>query len=93
MTSSKRKRCVVAFARSDRQFLWHVDLAEDATIADAIAAARMQTGNTAIPWDSAEVGVYGERKSREAVPQDGDRIEIYRPLALDPRERRRQRMR
>jgi len=44
-----------------------------------------------VPWDSAPVGIFGELRSRADVPQDGDRIELYRPLRQDPRERRRER--
>jgi putative ubiquitin-RnfH superfamily antitoxin RatB of RatAB toxin-antitoxin module len=93
VNTSRRKRCIVAFARHDRQFLWHVELDEEATIADALAAARDQAAELDIPWDYAAVGIFGERKPRDALLQDGDRVEIYRPLTLDPRERRRQRTR
>lgn len=86
-------RCIVAYARDDQQFQWQVELEEPATIADALAAARSQASGQDIPWDSAAVGIFGERKSRDAQLQDGDRVEIYRPLTVDPRERRRQRMR
>lgn len=85
------KRCTVAFADATRQYLWSVVLAPDATIAAAIAAARRQTPHAPVPWDSAPVGVFGERRSRADVPVDGDRIELYRPLSHDPRARRRAR--
>lgn len=93
MSSSGRKRCIVAYARDDQQFLWQVELEGSATIADALAAARSQALGLDIPWDSATVGIFGERKPRDERLQDGDRVEIYRPLTVDPRERRRQRMR
>ena len=93
MSGSTRKRCTVAFAHKDRQFLWHVELDSHATLADALAAARDQAMGLDIAWDSAPVGIFGERKSRDTLLQDGDRVEIYRPLELNPRERRRQRVR
>jgi putative ubiquitin-RnfH superfamily antitoxin RatB of RatAB toxin-antitoxin module len=46
----------------------------------------------AIPWDCAPVGVFGEIRGRDYIPGDGDRIELYRPLKNDPRERRRARV-
>jgi putative ubiquitin-RnfH superfamily antitoxin RatB of RatAB toxin-antitoxin module len=88
-----RKRCIVAFARRDRQFHWHVELPFEATIAEAIAAARAMAPLEDIPWDSSEVGVFGERRSRDARVEEGDRVELYRPLPDDPRERRRRRAR
>ena len=39
------------------------------------------------------VGVYGKRVALDAPLADGDRVEIYRPLGLDPKERRRSRAR
>lgn len=39
------------------------------------------------------VGVYTKRVSLDAPLNDGDRLEIYRALTLDPKEKRRQRAR
>lgn len=36
------------------------------------------------------VGIYSKIVSKDAVLRDGDRIEIYRPLSIDPKEKRRQ---
>lgn len=93
MSTMSRKRCVVAYATPQRQFLWDVELPAEATIGDALAAARALAENEPVPWDSAPVGIFGEVRPRNAVPVEGDRIEIYRPLASDPRERRRKRVR
>lgn len=86
------KRCLVAYATRDRQYLWTVELMSEATIADALAAARRVANLEAVPWDDAPVGVFGELRERTDVPQDGDRIELYRPLTSDPRQRRRERV-
>jgi len=79
----------VAFADASRQYLWPVALPAEATIADAIEAARRQVQGIDVPWDSAPVGIFGEPRSRADRPADGDRIELYRPLRDDPRARRR----
>ncbi len=80
---------MVAFAGHGRQFLWPVVLPAEATIAEAIEAARRQAQGAEVPWDSAPVGVFGEPRTRADRPADGDRIELYRPLQEDPRTRRR----
>ncbi len=41
--------------------------------------------------DRMPVGVYGERVDRDRLLRAGDRIELYRPLLLDPKQARRQR--
>jgi putative ubiquitin-RnfH superfamily antitoxin RatB of RatAB toxin-antitoxin module len=88
-----RKRCLVAYATRTRQYLWSVELPLQATIADALAAARAAADPAAaIPWDSAPVGIFGEPRARTDSCADGDRIELYRPLRRDPRERRRERV-
>jgi uncharacterized protein len=86
------KSCTVAFATPDRQWVWQLRLSDDATVADALADARAQAAGLDVPWD-ADVGIFGELCDRGAVPRDGDRIEIYRPLKADPKESRRERAR
>jgi putative ubiquitin-RnfH superfamily antitoxin RatB of RatAB toxin-antitoxin module len=86
------KRCVVAYATPQGQSLWTVELPEQATVADALSAARSAANRDDVPWDTAPLGIFGQPCNRADVPAEGDRIEIYRPLAADPRERRRQRV-
>ena len=98
MQPAGRKRCTVAYATRERQYLWSVELPLGACIDDAIAAARAAAATGAeagggVPWDSAAVGIFGEPRERGAAFSDGDRIELYRPLRRDPRERRRERVR
>jgi len=94
--SGAAKRCTVAYASAARQYLWPVELAPHASIADALAAARAAVGESAdgapIPWDSAAVGIFGQARRRSDGCAAGDRIELYRPLRRDPRERRRERV-
>jgi putative ubiquitin-RnfH superfamily antitoxin RatB of RatAB toxin-antitoxin module len=87
-----RKHCVVAYATPTHQYLWTVDLPLDATIQQALDEARRTSGVEGIPWDEADVGLFGEIKARGEIPRDGDRIELYRPLAQDPKESRRDRV-
>lgn len=88
------KRCSVVYALREQQFEWSLELPADASIGEALAAARRLAGEGAasIPWDSAAVGVFGVQCRRADGFRDGDRIELYRPLKRDPRERRRERV-
>jgi len=87
------KRCVVAYAMSARQHLWHVEVAPGASIQEALEAARAQAPQLDVPWESAPVGIFGELRARTDIPAEGDRVELYRPLPHDPREERRARVR
>lgn len=94
---SSRKRCTVAFALPARQFLWEVELAVGATVAQVLDEARLQAADQGqaqqVPWDSDLLGIFGEPCRRTDVPRDGDRVEIYRELINDPRASRRARAR
>ena len=90
MMEEGRKRCVVAYATRERQYLWAVDVPLEATIAETIEAARQLADEPDVPWDTAAVGVFGEMRERSHIPAEGDRVELYRPLPNDPREKRRE---
>jgi uncharacterized protein len=92
MSEDGRIRCVVAYATRERQYLWAVDVPADATIADAIEAARQLADEPDVPWETSPVGIFGEPRERTDRPAEGDRIELYRPLPNDPRDRRRERV-
>jgi putative ubiquitin-RnfH superfamily antitoxin RatB of RatAB toxin-antitoxin module len=93
MSEGASKRCTVAYATRERQYLWEVELPAEASVAQALEAARQLAGPLAIPWESAPTGIFGEPCRREDVPRAGDRIELYRPLEHDPKQARRERVR
>jgi len=66
-------------------------LPDAADIAAAIEAAQKVLGEDAAAWQTAVVGIFGSVRERSHVPADGDRIELYRELLLDPRRARRDR--
>lgn len=61
-----------------------VQLDEGATVAEAIAASGL-TGTA--------FGIFGKSVPAGHRLRDGDRVEIYRPLKMDPKEARRRRAR
>jgi len=77
-------RVDVVYARREGARSVTVQLPAGATVRDALEAAGFATRHR-------DVGVYGKRVRADAPLADGDRVEIYRPLLLDPKERRRQR--
>jgi putative ubiquitin-RnfH superfamily antitoxin RatB of RatAB toxin-antitoxin module len=84
------KRCVVAYATRDEQWLWTVEVPAAASVAEVIDAARLVANRDEVPWESVTLGIFGKPCNRTDIPAEGDRIEIYRPLASDPKARRRQ---
>lgn len=65
-------------------------LAPGATVAEALQASGLMP-RRGLDAASAEVGVWGARCPRDHRLRDGDRVEVYRPLQVDPKEARRRR--
>lgn len=86
-------RCEVAYARPDRQVVAVVELGEGATAADALRASGLLENCSEIDPATATFGVFGRVVPAYHPLQDGDRVEIYRPLKVDPRAARRRRAR
>jgi uncharacterized protein len=83
----------VAYALSGRAIVKPLRLAAPATVADALQAAAGDPDFAGIDLARAAVGVYGKPAGRGQRLEPGDRIEIYRPLAADPKTARRARVR
>ena len=84
----------LVFAESPRRLhRLAMRLPAGSTVADALQASgwREQIGAEVI--DGLKVGVWGRTCDPQAVLRDRDRIELYRPLQVDPKEARRQRYR
>jgi hypothetical protein len=80
----------VAYAEPARQFLRRVTLDAGATIADAIAASKVEA-ELGIDASSLATGIWSKPKPRDTPLSDGDRVELYRALLADPKEARRRR--
>jgi putative ubiquitin-RnfH superfamily antitoxin RatB of RatAB toxin-antitoxin module len=81
----------VVLAMPEKQELIRLDLAPDATVADAIEQSGIVAMFDGFELDKAKVGIFGQKVTMEQLLRDGDRVEIYRPLLIDPKEVRRQR--
>jgi putative ubiquitin-RnfH superfamily antitoxin RatB of RatAB toxin-antitoxin module len=68
-----------------------VALAPGMTALDALRASGMLERHPQIDLRSHRLGIFGKVVAPGAPLADGDRLEIYRPLALDPKEARRRR--
>ncbi|GAB4120930.1 MAG: RnfH family protein [Wenzhouxiangellaceae bacterium] len=85
----------VIYALPKQQRLLQVTLAADATVADAVSASGVlqqhpELLQEPLPWYR-RVGVFGQQCEMDRRLVHGDRVEIYRPLLMDPKQARRQR--
>ena len=69
------------------------ELPEGATALDAVRASGLAERFPDVDFGAATIGVWGRACAPDTRLQDGDRVEIYRPLTMDPNEARRLRAR
>ena len=84
---------VAYVAAPDRIFLRELDLPDGADVDDAIELSGLRAAFPQLRMDEAHVGIFSRRATLDARLRDGDRVEIYRPLKIDPKEARRKRAR
>ena len=65
-------------------------LAPGATVADAVQASGI-VARHGLDAATLRLGVWGKPRAPETLLRERDRVEIYRPLQVDPKEARRQR--
>ena len=93
MTNQNDQRSIrieVVLAMPERQALVSLEVAVGSTLAEAIEQSGLPESFEDFELNAAEVGIFGRKASMEEVLRDGDRLEIYRPLIVDPKEMRRQ---
>lgn len=62
-----------------------------ASVADALHSSGLSERHPGIAIDALPVGIWGSFCDRADVLRDRDRVELYRPLQVDPKESRRRR--
>jgi putative ubiquitin-RnfH superfamily antitoxin RatB of RatAB toxin-antitoxin module len=73
--------------------LVEIELPPGATVIDALRASGVLQRHPDIDLAQQKIGIWGKLSSTEALLRDGDRVELYRPLKVDPKEARRLRYR
>ncbi|MFT4465697.1 MAG: RnfH family protein [Sodalis sp. (in: enterobacteria)] len=84
-------RVEVVYALPERQYLRQLVLRQGSTLEQAIRASGLLALRQDIDLDVNKVGIFSRPAKREDKLSNGDRVEIYRPLLIDPKELRRQR--
>lgn len=83
----------VVLATPGEQVLVTVVVDEGASVADVIAASGIAARFPGLAVATMPAGIWGKPVSKDSIVRHGDRVELYRPLEIDPREARRQRAR
>jgi putative ubiquitin-RnfH superfamily antitoxin RatB of RatAB toxin-antitoxin module len=92
MQDSQAKILVeVVYALPAEQIVVPLNLVLGATVREAIELSGLPTKYPEIALLTAGVGIFGKAARPDTRLRDRDRVEIYRPLAADPKEARRAR--
>ena len=83
----------VAYALPDRQKIYVLMVEQGTTALEAAKRSSVIDDFDDVNLDTSKMGVFGQsiRMPDEYELQNGDRVEIYRPLVVDPKEIRRKR--
>jgi putative ubiquitin-RnfH superfamily antitoxin RatB of RatAB toxin-antitoxin module len=81
----------IAYAEPQRAIVKELRLPAGACVADALRLAALDPDFIGMDLEHSAFGIFGRLVRRDHPVRHGDRIEIYRPLAADPKEARRAR--
>lgn len=81
----------VVYALPDETFRKSLSVPAGTTLKQAVELSGVQTKHPEIDLSINKTGVYSKLRNPDSILVDGDRIEIYRDLKIDPKEARRKR--
>ena len=93
MHDGSRITVSVIHAEPERAFSVEFSLPHGATVADAIERSGIRHSRPDIEIGEDRIGIFSRKAFLGTILHDGDRVEIYRPLKIDPKEARRKRAR
>jgi putative ubiquitin-RnfH superfamily antitoxin RatB of RatAB toxin-antitoxin module len=80
----------VAYARPDRQEVLSVKVPEGASMREAVVLSGILDIFPEIEPDTIDMGIFGKFIKNPGTHElrEGDRVELYRPLKIDPKQAR-----
>jgi putative ubiquitin-RnfH superfamily antitoxin RatB of RatAB toxin-antitoxin module len=90
--ASPALRVTVCYALPQRQTLLECRVPPGATVADALRASNIQALHPELDLATCKLGVFGKLAQLQTPLADLDRVELYRPLTVDPKVARQRRV-
>lgn len=82
-------RVSVVYCTAESAWTRELEVAADATLRAVVEQSGVLAAHPDLQLDALSVGVFSKPRALDAPAEEGDRIEIYRPLLVDPKEARR----
>jgi len=84
----------LVFSPAPRQVLqWPLTLPAGATVRQAVMASGLPDACPELDLAQAEFGIWNRKATWDQLLREGDRVEVYRGLKVDPKVARRERFR
>jgi putative ubiquitin-RnfH superfamily antitoxin RatB of RatAB toxin-antitoxin module len=83
----------LVYATEQKQHYYEANVNRGTSAVELIEKANFLSEISALvgtPLQDLKIGIYGQKVSLDHLLEEGDRVEIYRPLLADPKEVRRQ---
>jgi len=94
MAPAAEMRVMVVYSPAARVVReWPLVLAHGATVLQALLASGLPREFPEFDFRNAPMGVWGRKATLNRTLRDGDRVEVYRRLEVDPKVARRERFR
>jgi len=77
-------RVGVAYSDGSQHVWLRIDVSDEATVQEAIDRSGILKTFPNIDLSAQKVGVFGKVVKLDTPLQDGDRVEVYRPIICDP---------
>lgn len=87
----KKIQVEIVYANSQQQTILTVVIDEGSTIEKVIDCSGILDIFPDIDLSQQKVGIFSQQKKLTDLVEDGDRVEIYRALIIDPKEARKRR--
>lgn len=80
----------VVYGLAHKQKIVELEVEEGCTVKEAALMSRLDEDFPGLNIEESKLGMFGKavRKPEEEVLREGDRVEIYRPLLIDPKAAR-----
>ena len=87
---TKKINIEVAYALPGKQKIIKLSILEGTTAMEAVRESGINLEFPDLDLGTAKLGIFGKaiRSPSSEAPREGDRIEIYRPLLIDPKQAR-----
>jgi len=81
----------VCYAEADRQLWMRLEVPDNSTVEETIKLSGVLIRYPEINLANQKVGIFGKIAALDATVKDGDRVEIYRQITVDPQTVQRRR--